>query len=268
MIRSTIIVGSTIDLIEEAKLLLNLKIRRGHIINSKKAATLCTATIAILAICFYCFYRNKLMFDAVYEGRTAEVKILLAIDHNLINAKGKNPQPCPMCVAAAPYHSLLEEAVLRGHRDIVELLISRGFDVNKEDETGNIVLMEAVCRNDRQIVELLIDNGAHVKKANRFGNTPLHFTASYFEKSYAENRAIADLLISRGADVNAANIDGETPMHWAVGNENRYYLLELLISRGADINIKNKKGLSPLKIALGYHHSKIARLLMRHGARE
>lgn len=59
---------------------------------------------------------------------------------------------------------LWREAMLRDTRDVVELLISKGADVNAKAENGHTPIEIAVLSNDRDMVELLIAKGAEVNE--------------------------------------------------------------------------------------------------------
>ncbi len=58
----------------------------------------------------------------------------------------------------------------------------------------------------KEIVELLIAEGADVNAMNGAGQTPLHFAAQEGQKE------IVELLIAKGADVNAKTNNGTTPL--------------------------------------------------------
>jgi hypothetical protein len=51
-------------------------------------------------------------------------------------------------------------AVLRGHADVVELLIARGADLARRDKRGNAPLCTAVANNDTRVAVALINAGA------------------------------------------------------------------------------------------------------------
>jgi len=91
--------------------------------------------------------------------------------------------------------------------------LAAGADVNAKDIVGKTPLHWAAGNEGRQVAELLIANGADVNAQSEMG-TPLHFAAAFGHKE------IAELLIAKGAGVNAKSDDGdwaETPLDWADG---------------------------------------------------
>ena len=116
----------------------------------------------------------------------------------------------------------------------------------------------AVFQDHKEIAELLISEGADVNAKGMHGHrgTPLHSAASHGHKE------IAELLLAEGADVNAKSGNGSTPLLFAI--DRRYninkILIELLISKGADVNAKNAKGNTPLHSAAEGGHKEIAEL--------
>lgn len=107
---------------------------------------------------------EKEMLKAAKSGAAVQVQQLLEHDPSLISARDTD--------GSTPLHC----ATWKGHLAVVELLLSRGADVN------------ATNQNDH------------------WGTTPLHAAA------HANQRAIAELLISHGADINATNLNGRTPL--------------------------------------------------------
>ena len=94
---------------------------------------------------------------------------------------------------------------------MVKQFLDSGTDVNAKDETGGTPLDEAAGWGRKDIVELLIAKGADVNaKFDDDGSTPLHLSAwkGHFET--------AELLIAADADVNAKDNNGETPLDWAI----------------------------------------------------
>ncbi|MCH2245520.1 MAG: ankyrin repeat domain-containing protein [Crocosphaera sp.] len=151
-------------------------------------------------------------------------------------------------------------AVLAENKEMLELLINHGADVNAKDKSGITPLHHGVSIANKEIVQLLINHGADVNAKDDYVRTPLNFGVSI------ANKEIVQLLINHGADVNAKDKSGITPLHDAVFAENKE-IVELLINHGARINVKNEFGNTPLSIAVKKGNKDIIELLKKHGAR-
>ena len=97
-----------------------------------------------------------------------------------------------------------------GRKEVVEILINAGANVNAKNDTGMSPLHNAVTK---EVVELLIAEGANVNAKNKHGGTPLH------EAAASGHKEIVELLIAEGADVGAKANDGKTPLDWAIFNK-------------------------------------------------
>jgi ankyrin repeat protein len=89
-----------------------------------------------------------------------------------------------------------------GNRELVELLLKNGADVNAEGEFGETALGQAAENGHREVVELLLKNGADVnaKEYGIFGGaTFLIFAAA------RGHREVVEVLLKNWADVNAWN---------------------------------------------------------------
>jgi len=182
------------------------------------------------------------ILEAVKKGNIAKVKTLLSKNIKLIDERDKNKW------------TLLHWAAIGGYKEIAELLISKGADVNAQNEFDETPLHWAVGRGPKiiderkkDLVELLISKGADINAKDKFIATPLHYAVR------CGNNEIAKLLILKGADVNAKEKNGWTPLHWAITmaeyREGKK-IVDLLINRGADVNARNIKGETPLKTTL------------------
>ena len=140
--------------------------------------------------------------------------------------------------------------------EVLKLLNSKGkLNVNVEvDSNGNTPLHRAVLFGQKEIVELLIQKGADVNKENNYKSTPLHVAARWNSQ-----KEIVELLIKAGADVNKENIYGSTPLHEAVVNGQE--IVELLIKASADVNKENKNKDIPIDLATYYGRKDIVLLL-------
>ncbi len=144
-------------------------------------------------------------------------------------------------------------------KEVTELLIEHGADVNAFDNDGWSVLMFAIENKATKTAELLIQQGANVNATTKSGMTPLMIAARKDEKD------IAELLIKNGSNVNAIDKDGWSPlMHTA--SKNSLKTSELLLKYGADVNAFDNDGWSALMISASEDTKDIAEMLIRHGA--
>lgn len=208
-------------------------------------------------------------FDAIIAGDLKAVKQFLTNDPNLVSAvdtRGKG-----ICRPA------LHLAVMYGHSDIVELLLSKGAKANVRNVYGVSALEVAAgrghanvvaplvsyggdingeqhklrrsplcCASNGEVAEALIANGADVMQRDKLEITPLHFVA----KDGATEAA--KVLIKHGAKVDARNKMGRTPLHEAAGR-GHLEMVTFLVEKGADINGKSKAGSTPLSLAVEPH---------------
>ncbi|KAH8705961.1 ankyrin repeat-containing domain protein [Talaromyces proteolyticus] len=114
-------------------------------------------------------------------------------------------------------------------RELMELLLKVGADINSRDDGNTTALQRASKRGDIDICQYLIDQGAEINipAAERIGS-PLQ------EAVKGEHMEIISLLLERGADINAApaEIRGITTLQAASINGLTGLVVEL-IRRGA-----------------------------------
>jgi hypothetical protein len=63
----------------------------------------------------------------------------------------------------------LEEAIEKGHYNVIEMLLAAGADVNARRGSGQVPLHRAAILGDEKTVQLLLDNGADTRAADYFG---------------------------------------------------------------------------------------------------
>ena len=123
-------------------------------------------------------------------------------------AEATKPEPP---TAKAPDISI-HEAAEKGNIKIVNQHLAAGTDVNLENDAygGSTPLHVAAYYGRKEIAELLIDEGADVNVKIDEGWTPIH------EAANGGNKEITGFLISEGADVNAIDAAGQTPLDVAI----------------------------------------------------
>jgi len=142
----------------------------------------------------------EVFIKAVKEGNIGGVKNMLTKDPALVNVKSTDGLD----------ESPLNMAAFKGYKEICEMLIKAGADVNFRDFYGNTPLHNAVRMNHKVIAELLINNKADINTKN-YTQDNLIFYAAYFE-----HPDMVKYLISKGVDKNVPNISGKTPMQVAI----------------------------------------------------
>ena len=63
-----------------------------------------------------------------------------------------------------------------------------GVDVNAKDWLGGTALLEAAIKGHKEVVELLIAKGADVNAKDKYGKTPLYLAAERGHKEVASLR--------------------------------------------------------------------------------
>ncbi|KPK86341.1 MAG: hypothetical protein AMJ81_01475 [Phycisphaerae bacterium SM23_33] len=169
----------------------------------------------------------RTLLAASMNGELEQAKEILADWPELVGVRGRQP----------PFRDQqpLHAAVRGNHKEMVELLLARGADVNALGWPGQTPLHMAVNKGKLELVRLLLGKGADMRVADRQGLTALQNAAA------AGNREMAEVLIAAGADVNAKGKAGMTPLAYAVGGwlaagkDNP--CVELLLAKGAKLDI-------------------------------
>jgi hypothetical protein len=106
----------------------------------------------------------------------------------------------------------LHQAAAEADIDLLKLLISKGANINSLDNDGGLMtpMHTAIIAGHKNVVEVLLSCGAHVNATDSAGcNTPLHRAVEHGHKD------IVSLLLNAGAEVNAKTSRGQTPLHLA-----------------------------------------------------
>jgi len=143
----------------------------------------------------------------------------------------------------------LQEAAAIGDVGLVRTLIENGTDVDSvEDGYFKTALHRAAISGHKDVVELLLTKGADANRKDEGGRTPLEYVMDDTIQNHNNDVSLMKLLLSAGADVNIKDQQGRTPLHQAVLN-NHKEIVELLLAHDADMNIKDQRGWTPLDYA-------------------
>ncbi|KAK7195368.1 Ankyrin repeats (3 copies)/Ankyrin repeat/Ankyrin repeats (many copies) [Novymonas esmeraldas] len=99
-------------------------------------------------------------------------------------------------------------AVKMGQTDVVEYLLSKGADCNRQDRQGNSGLHFCAVRCDVKVARLLLAAGANPRLLNEEYNSPLHIVAQNARPDSGTWEEMVGVLLMAGCDplqVNASN---------------------------------------------------------------
>jgi ankyrin repeat protein len=159
-------------------------------------------------------------------------------------------------------YTCLMAAASAGHLHTVELLVSKGGDVNQTCTYGRTALFCAASKGHAHIVRHLVDHGAHVQLFSTCSDrtTPL-ITASH--RGYTD--VVSVLLEHPACDLDATNAYGETALI-AAASYGHLGIVRALLSAHASVNIAQKYGATPIFCAAAYGHYEIVQELIAHDA--
>jgi rhodanese-related sulfurtransferase len=103
-------------------------------------------------------------------------------------------------------------------------------------------LMKASHIGDRDIVDLLIKAGAQLNACNADGNNALWLAC------VGGHLDIIDMLVSAGIDIDNRNDNGATPLMYAASS-GKAAIVERLLGKGADVTVETLDGFSALDLA-------------------
>lgn len=158
-------------------------------------------------------------------------------------------------VNVGAYRTPLEVAASGIHGRMVTLLLDRGADVHGGKE---MTPLEAALSNGREgMAKILLDRGADPNLGLKM--RPLEVAARWGAMPGVAE--VIDRLIDKGADVNGGQ--EMTPLETAA-THGHVHLAKLLLDRGADINGGIK--MTPWQTAKRTGHQELAQLLVDRGA--
>jgi ankyrin repeat protein len=140
----------------------------------------------------------------------------------------------------------------------IKQYLKNGGDPNEEEENGESVICFALRYHcDKDVLNLLIDNGADLQHIDNEGVSVFDVAVTY------NNLSIIERLINAGFDIHTATRNsGFTPLMGAVCY-GRVEVIKKLLAMGVDLDARDSHGLSALDFARKMHKKTILELLQR-----
>jgi ankyrin repeat protein len=209
------------------------------------------------------------LLDSFAPNYAEGVRLFIKLGVN-INSKDNITGWTPLigaCIALKNEESL---------KDMMQLLIEAGADVNIKDEEGRTALMEACSCGDgcKEVVRLLIEAGADVNATDKEGWSALRMACYYIESETTLNMVVQD-FIDAGVDVNAKDNEGCTVLIETCARERKSAVkgvIQKLIEAGANVNQTDSCGFTALMAACLFIHDEkilqeIVQFLVDKGAK-
>lgn len=157
------------------------------------------------------------------------------------------------------FGNILQTASYLGRREIVEEILSSGYDINARLEPHGSALIMAIQGGNYDIAKLLISRGADVNLNIPKYGTALHLAAAGGIESVVKS------LIQAGADVNSKGGDFGTPLQAAAANGHQMIVL-FLVDCGAQVRTRGGMYGNALQAAHAKGHRLLAKFLLFSGA--
>lgn len=189
---------------------------------------------------------------AMLNGKQAMCLWLLEKDENsILEAKPVMPRFSPIHIAVA-----------LGWKDVLDRLISNGYDVNHRASNKRWTpLASAVAQGNEWAVNRLLEAKADVNAKDAEGNSPIMIA---LEESHLN---LVPLLLRDNTDLDAQNEDGVSALHFAVSTGN-LDTVKTLLKRKPQLQVTSEEyfNRSPLHLAADYDYEEIFRELHEYGA--
>jgi ankyrin repeat protein len=138
--------------------------------------------------------------------------------------------------------SALMNSVLFGHLDNVKYLLKKGANLELQDNSGSRAFFKLFLfdePNDQEILDLLLAKGVNVNQKDEDGATALFSAISYGLDKHVE------MLLDKGADITILNSDGRSPLSGLCllfNFKKSKRVIDSLVKKGVDLNLKDAKG--------------------------
>ena len=163
----------------------------------------------------------------------------------------------------------LVEAVKSGDIQAVRAQLDKGTPADIPYRYDQTAMEWAVCYDHFDIVDLLLKRGADINRQHRgTGEHIIHTLAAWKDEDRGHPEVRIQKLVDRGANPNLLMSDGSTPLMVAARNGRSGAGMELLLQLTTDLNARDKQGLTALGLARQHGYAKVVKMLEAKGARE
>ncbi|XP_037431579.1 ankyrin-3-like [Triticum dicoccoides] len=138
---------------------------------------------------------------------------------------------------AGKVHSPLHGAAKEGHCEIVELLLSRGINVDLDSAQGTPLHAAAISKH-HDIIKILLEHHADPNKVYGLGYAPLSWAIRAIRPMPREPLECVKLLVKAGGSYVMLAVQFDSPG-----------IMKFLLDAGANPNIPDECGRTPIEVA-------------------
>ncbi|XP_071085584.1 ankyrin repeat domain-containing protein 50-like [Haliotis cracherodii] len=188
---------------------------------------------------------NNILHVACRGGHVKIVEHILSQEDIDVNCRGQYGGT-PLMISA-----------FDGHRELFDLLVTKGADATLVCNKGNTILHVACIGGHVEMVKHIMSQGiGDVNSQNQDGTTPL--------KS-EEQQGCGETLLSPGVDLSQVNNKGNNVLHLACEIGSMEIVQHVVSQDSLDINAKNSKGETATVVAKRKHHMDLYEWLVSQG---
>ena len=159
---------------------------------------------------------------------------------------------------------ILRSACREEDKKTIRMLIAAGVDVNSKGSIGDTALMVTVAMNRKDIADILINAGADVNIGENHDIVPLHWAAM---NGYVN---MVKFLLEKGANIHSRDKHGRTALLWAISRSpislEHEDIIKLLVDGGTNIDLIDNRGYTALMYAVSKGCKRMIKLLLDAGA--
>lgn len=133
---------------------------------------------------------------------------------------------------------------------LIKELLNLDIDLKRVNIDGQNTYETAILTQNKEVVQIFIVKGLDLNKVDQFGNNAIHVLLNHKK----DNFTFLAELIKMGTDVNRFNGQGQTPLYIAIINGDKKFVEELIKNK-ADIKNVNSNGDSAQEVAEKYNKS-------------
>jgi len=215
-------------------------------------------------------------------GRARIARLLPQMREGILHRANEGADKPVSPEVALPEKAAWKRWAESGDGAIAQSLLRHGADVNARDARGRTALMEASVNSSAALVQVLVGAGAEVNAQDAAGQTALLrvVEAGRIQQApelFSQELETAVRMAQRHAPLDATGKAAIAKVRQAAARQRASVVQEatagdaaiirVLLAAGADLSLRDKKGRNALQIAQQTHHTAIAALLRKTGAR-